>query len=691
MYNPFFLAAIKGDLRTLRDFFKNFALEELLSVVDSSKKSPLHHSAREGQLSVTDYLITRGYLVNAREKTLKTPLHYACLFGHSIVADMLLRNGADIMAKDISGRTCFHFACSSWSSETIALLLGLKPELINDKDRKERVGLHYAVWNNSENQVDILRTLIERGGNINAFDGDGKTALHHAAEGARLRAIPILIQRGIDMGKREFNTNKTALELARNARTRELMVVYSSVPYINSESDINYLNNAVKGDKVSIKKENVYSGERLKVNPKTVGTGTGLSAPSTQTLVPEFIREAFMQIMKKLQEMGIKSGQQYKRPYLFTGSWLEGVTTIEQLFARVKDLTPQEVAIRVFNILKPYDQPWPREQGDEVTASKFYGEYYQFDVDKNKDGDLKDSLISRAAMSNIEISKLNATVDMYGEKVKQLQDEKLGLLSEVDDYKSQVYQLSNKFSDYDTLKQSSLIFQQQINKLNLDNLEKEKKMGLIERSKLNESKVTEGHLNTLIDENKKLTGTIRGLENELSSSTSKFNQLKSEIDARPPRQERETTAGQPRNQEGRLMTPPERTKFTNKPIKALEQKILESLALAVAKTTPKTTLTSELKKNNDSQETINEYSFNKTLQNLGIDGQDLNYLTTFFEFSKRLDFIYIEDIQTLYDRSQKVTQKNLHELLANFCNSLMARGDSVEEAFNIFDTDQSAE
>lgn len=139
------------------------------------------------------------------------------------------------------------------------------------------------------------------------------------------------------------------------------------------------------------------------------------------------------------------------------------------------------------------------------------------------------------------------------------------------------------------------------------------------------------------------------------------------------------------------MTPPERTKFTNKPIKALEQKILESLALALSQTTPKTTLLAELKKNADSEETISEYSFNKTLQTLGLSAQDLNYLTTFFSFSTRLQLIYTEDIQTLYSRSQKVTQENLNLLLAKFTNSLLARGDSVEEAFNIFDTDQSAE
>jgi ankyrin repeat protein len=110
-------------------------------------------------------------------------------------------------------------------------VLGLKPELIGIGDNIGRIGLHYAVWNSCDAQVDIIRSIIERGGNINQVDDYGKTALHYAAEGGCSRAIPILIQKGADMSIRETRTHKTPLELACNERIRELMVVYSSAPY----------------------------------------------------------------------------------------------------------------------------------------------------------------------------------------------------------------------------------------------------------------------------------------------------------------------------------------------------------------------------------------------------------------------------------------------------------------------------
>ena len=86
------MAVIKGDLETIREYFRKYKDDELLKVVDASKKSPVHHAAREGRTSVADYLLTKGFRVNSRERTLKTPLHYACLFGHAVLAGRKLDN-----------------------------------------------------------------------------------------------------------------------------------------------------------------------------------------------------------------------------------------------------------------------------------------------------------------------------------------------------------------------------------------------------------------------------------------------------------------------------------------------------------------------------------------------------------------------------------------------------------------------
>ena len=52
-----------------------------MKAVDSTKKSPVHLAAADGHLSVLEYLVHKGFNVDARDRTLKTPLHYACMNG----------------------------------------------------------------------------------------------------------------------------------------------------------------------------------------------------------------------------------------------------------------------------------------------------------------------------------------------------------------------------------------------------------------------------------------------------------------------------------------------------------------------------------------------------------------------------------------------------------------------------------
>lgn len=85
-------------------------------------------------------------------------------------------------ARDSSGRTAFHFACCSPSASLLTLFIGHQPEIVNAVDNSDLTGLHYAVLNSSNKQVEIVRTILENRGNVNARDITGKTPLYYAAE-----------------------------------------------------------------------------------------------------------------------------------------------------------------------------------------------------------------------------------------------------------------------------------------------------------------------------------------------------------------------------------------------------------------------------------------------------------------------------------------------------------------------------
>ena len=78
---------------------------------------------------------------------------------------------------------------------------------INARDAKGQTALIWGIQN-----IDILRLLIEKGANVNAYDKDGRTALIQAvfSYSGSLSILRLLIEKGADMNVRDEYGN-TAL------------------------------------------------------------------------------------------------------------------------------------------------------------------------------------------------------------------------------------------------------------------------------------------------------------------------------------------------------------------------------------------------------------------------------------------------------------------------------------------------
>jgi hypothetical protein len=82
--------------------------------------------------------------------------------------------------------------------------------------------------------------------------------------------------------------------------------------------------------------------------------------------------------MREIQESGIKNLFHTVKPYIFTGSWMEGVNSVSELFEIVKDTNPCESLIKCFNILCPYEKTIPKYEENTVVVSNFFGaEWYR--------------------------------------------------------------------------------------------------------------------------------------------------------------------------------------------------------------------------------------------------------------------------------------------------------------------------
>jgi hypothetical protein len=56
-----------------------------------------------------------------------------------------------------------------------------------------------------------------------------------------------------------------------------------------------------------------------------------------------------------------------KKPYMFTGSWMEYVRTLDDLMLQINGCNSNEAVLKIFNILFPYDKPLPAGKGDELS------------------------------------------------------------------------------------------------------------------------------------------------------------------------------------------------------------------------------------------------------------------------------------------------------------------------------------
>merc|ERR1712029_341812 len=84
---------------------------------------------------------------------------------------------------------------------------------IEAQDGYGRTALHWAAW---ENHLDIVKELLERGANIEAQGGNydsGRTALHLAAWGTHPDIVKELLNRGANIEAQDGDGNK-ALHMA---------------------------------------------------------------------------------------------------------------------------------------------------------------------------------------------------------------------------------------------------------------------------------------------------------------------------------------------------------------------------------------------------------------------------------------------------------------------------------------------
>ena len=347
IHTPLLTAVIRGDVSRVNEYMRLNDLKTCIGALDDTRKTCLHLAAQEGHSELVTLFLTKGWPVDVKDRLHNTPLHLACYRGHANVVQILLRKQANPMLGDTAGRKAIHYACSALTSEALLALLNFNRSVLSSTDNTGRGPFHYLVHNTSPNGAELLRTLLGAGGSVDQRDSEGRTALHYACEAGKTKWVSVLLKSGAGLNVKD-NAGKTPVDLAKSDQVHQLVSTYvHPAPPLTPPPS----------------------------HPRSL-TPPNPSRPANVSQKRLSRRDLLYSLLKRVQEAGVTGKQHSKHPDLFTGAWLDGISTPQGLLSSLSSFSSAETALRVFNILFPYSKEMPVSEGDEGGAMGFYGEIW---------------------------------------------------------------------------------------------------------------------------------------------------------------------------------------------------------------------------------------------------------------------------------------------------------------------------
>jgi ankyrin repeat protein len=169
-----------------------------------NESTQLHEACSKNDLTAVKDLIENGADVNARDKRGTRPLHKACASASLELIEYLIEKGAEINCVDINGKSPIYEACIS-SNENINVvkkLLELDANL-GYLDQDKNTLLHTALISRKFNIASVLVDSYETVTTANCF---GETPLHLAASDyGSLELIQKLVEKGAEINSIDSN------------------------------------------------------------------------------------------------------------------------------------------------------------------------------------------------------------------------------------------------------------------------------------------------------------------------------------------------------------------------------------------------------------------------------------------------------------------------------------------------------
>ncbi|KAJ9263074.1 hypothetical protein DTO195F2_3052 [Paecilomyces variotii] len=179
-------------------------------------------------------LLQHGADVNAASPSNLTPLVFAAFAGHTQIVNMLLEYGAHIEAREHKANFAALNAATDNNNLAVVKLLVEKGAYIDPASLDGMTPLLLAV---SKGNIEIAKFLIEHGANMNAQNDSGYTPLMLAIEKHETSIASELLRRGCDVNAKD-RSGLTAFDWARNTGKEDCLALLESTHSQGSSREV---------------------------------------------------------------------------------------------------------------------------------------------------------------------------------------------------------------------------------------------------------------------------------------------------------------------------------------------------------------------------------------------------------------------------------------------------------------------
>lgn len=235
----------------------------VVASTDSTLDDQLRLDIQKGDLAGIQATLDKGVSVNDANHYGMTPTMIAAQAGQLEILQFLISKGADINAyHHLEQCTALGFAAEEFRPEVVSVLLkaGAKlffPEQITSNPMVKAVTRLPKDATEREHQLQVLRMLLDAGGDVNSVDDKGRTPLMMAAETNNAEIVDLLLKNKADPNIKNQDGN-TALHVAAQKGNHSIIQVLllqgKTDPHILNKTDRTPLQVAVQNKQIDVVK-----------------------------------------------------------------------------------------------------------------------------------------------------------------------------------------------------------------------------------------------------------------------------------------------------------------------------------------------------------------------------------------------------------------------------------------------------